>query len=92
MEKKERVTWPLKKRVEVLWRDSASQGGWNTPEGYRKKRHVGPCKSIGYLLEDSGRMLTLAQSQSGKGGDVSDCITIPREAVVRIRRVYGGLS
>jgi hypothetical protein len=82
--------WPLKRLVEVEWRDSCSHGGWNTVENHRKRCAVGPCRSIGYIMSDADRMLTLAQSQSAVNQDVTDIIAIPREAVVKIRRLKGG--
>lgn len=84
--------WPLTKRVEVEWRDSMSQGGWDKPESYHRRRTVGPCRSIGYLVRDDKGMLTLAQSLSAAAGDINDCITIPREAVVRLKRIRDGLK
>lgn len=81
--------WPLRSRVEVEWRDSQSMGRWDTADSYRSRRHLGPIRSIGYLLDLSDDCVSLIQSQSIGNGDVADCITIPREAVTRIRRVRG---
>lgn len=84
--------WPLKRRVEVEWRDSHAMGGWHTPENYLKDRHIGPCRSIGYVLRADDRMVTLIQSQGKTSGAVADSITIPKENIIRMKRVSGGLD
>lgn len=88
-ETKPRVKWPLGRRVEVEWRDSASRGGWDSPGAHRARRGVGPCRSLGYLLTMDKDVVQLAQSQSAMTGDVTDTVTIPRENVIRIKRLRG---
>ncbi len=76
---------PLRRRVEVTWRDSASRGGWDPVEYHRKQCGVGPVYSVGYLLQATKRVVQLAQSQSAMSGHVTDTITIPRENVIKLR-------
>jgi len=83
--------WPVNRLVEVEWHDSSSRGRWDTPAEYVKTAHVGPCRSVGYLIQANSKLIQLVQSQSSRTGDVSDGVTIPRKAVVRIRRLRGGL-
>lgn len=79
--------WPLHVRLEVTWRDSSAQGGWRNLDDYKSSVHVGPCKSLGYLVSRTRGMLTLAQSQSAPTGQVSDIVTIPAEAIVKVRKL-----
>lgn len=78
---------PLRTKVEVTWRDSTSRGGWDTVASHRKRCDVGPCYSVGYLLTKNKDVVQLAQSQSSTNQDVNDTITIPREAIQKIRRL-----
>lgn len=79
--------WPLRDRVEVEWRDSASRGGWRTPDDYKRANAVGPIRSMGYLLTQTKDIVQVAQTQSAMNGDISDVMTIPRENVLRIKRL-----
>jgi hypothetical protein len=81
--------WPLRARVEVEWRDSASRGGWDSVGNHRQRRQVGPCRSIGYLLTQDKDVVQLAQSMSSMTQDVNDTVTIPRENVIRMKRLDG---
>jgi len=82
-----KVVWPLSKKVEVEWRDSASRGGWQSVEEERGRCAVGPIRSLGYLLTSNKKVVQITQSMSGMTGDVADTITIPRENVIRIKHV-----
>lgn len=87
-----KTKWPLHRRVEVEWRDSASSGQWGSKKQYRKRREsVGPVRSIGYLLTHDKDVVQLVQSQSLGTRDITDAITIPRECVTKIRKLKGGL-
>jgi hypothetical protein len=81
--------WPLNTIVEVEWRDSCSASSWDSPRGYLERRQVGPMRSVGYLLKDGDGMLSIMQSMSFGNGDVHSMITIPREAVTKIKRIKG---
>lgn len=85
--KKVVTKFPLSRRVEVDWRDSASRGGWDTVEHHRAYSKVGPMRSIGYLLKKDKDVIQLAQSMSSLTEHVADTVTIPRENITRIRTV-----
>lgn len=87
-----KVRWPLGRRVEVEWRDSASQGGWRSVKEQREQRGVGPMRSVGYVLIHDQDVVQLAQSMSGMTGHVSDTITIPRENITRMKTLTGGCA
>lgn len=81
------MRYPLRNRIEVEWRDSHSHQGWDTTEGHRGNASVGPMRSIGYVLAKDRHIIQLAQSMSAITGHVADTITIPRENVIRMRRI-----
>lgn len=85
--KKTQPKYPLAQCVEVEWRDSHSRGRWGTVDDYKRDVRIGPIRSIGYVLNLDDDVVQLAQTQSSVNGDVLDSITIPREAVRKIRRV-----
>lgn len=86
------LTWPLTAKLEIEWRDSHTRGSWASPENYREHQLVGPCRSIGYVLDHEGDVVTLLQNLSAASGNVADSITIPKECILRQARVTGGLS
>jgi hypothetical protein len=79
--------WPLAERVEVEFDDACSSGQWRTMADHRRDDGPSRCRSIGYLLERSSRCITLAQSQSRDTQNVADTMSIPRKAVIAIRRL-----
>lgn len=81
--------WPLRTIVEVTWRDSHAKHGWGPMSDITSDRDVGPCRTAGYLVTTTKRMVTIAQSMSLPTGHAADTITIPREAVTSIRVLKG---
>ena len=80
----------VRRIVEVGWLDSHGFGGWNTPEYYQEHAHVGPCRSVGYVLSHTrGKrgILILVQSGSDPVGDVHNSINIPHVAILWTRRL-----
>jgi len=75
------------RRVEVVWRDSMSRIGWDSREEHRQMGSVGPCVSVGYVLESNADVVQLAQSWSHANENVADVITIPRECIVSMDSV-----
>ena len=73
-------------RVEVVWRDTSSSGGWKTLAAHRETRAPLLCRSTGYLLQRTSKVVHLLQSldNNEKG---SDDLIIPREVVHSIRRL-----
>lgn len=76
------------RRVEVTWRDSINQGGWDSAAAVRK-HGITPttCVTTGYLLEKDRERVVLAQSLSEQTNEVGNLVAIPRFAVMSIRRL-----
>lgn len=76
-------SYPL---VEVTWVDSCTSGRWKPIEEYTRDSKLVECRSVGYLLQKTNRIVQIIQSldEYGKG---SDEVIIPRSTVKRIRRL-----
>lgn len=72
--------------VEVEWVDSCSHGKWTSREYYEKET-VSVCRSVGYLLVKDRIQIQVLQSQDETSEQVADSISIPRTAVLRVRRL-----
>ena len=77
----------MKKVVEVEWQDSqVSLGGWGSIRGHLKRRFRRTvCYSIGYVLADDKRGITIAGSVNGV--NATGVVTIPRRQIVKRRRL-----
>ena len=74
------------RRLEVTWHDSSGKTGWARPNvGYPEKTPL-TCQTIGYLLRRNKSIVSLAQSIDEQG-KVNDVMTIPRQCVIRVRRL-----
>ena len=82
--------WPLRKKVEVEWIDSCFNRGWDNQESYNKNAGISTCRSAGYLLSRDNKQIIIVQSISENG--MAEAIAIPLVAVVRLRRLSGGLD
>ncbi len=82
----------LKRIVEVEWRDSSSYRGWGSKEEYEKHAR-GPmvCRTVGYLATKDDNEVFLIMSKAAVNDSVNASMTIPRECVIRIRYLKGGL-
>ena len=78
--------FPLGKIVEIEWMDHCGKGGWSKPDHYLKEP-LDLCRSVGYLLSESGGRIVLMQSMA-KSGNINDCIIIDKRTVSH-RRVLG---
>ena len=78
--------WIFDKIIEVEWRDSIMSSGWNDPTNYGKDRPT-LCRSVGYLLSESKDHVQLVISQDPECDNVNGAITIPKESIVRRRRI-----
>ena len=86
-----RHKWPLSRKVEVEWIDSCSTGRWASEEDYRQNAGISVCRSTGYLLSKDKREVILVQSMSNTTANMADAIAIPTKAVVKVRKLRGGL-
>ena len=83
--------WPLNKKVEVEWIDSCSSHGWTSVEEHRENGTTAHCRSIGYVISQDKAFLCLAQSMGGTTQNVADVISIPMVAVLKMKKVLGGI-
>lgn len=78
--------WPLGRRVEIEWIDSALDSGWAHIDNKRRCQDIATCRSLGYLLDANTERVRLVSSQSVDDA-VCDGMSIPRVAVRTIRTV-----
>ena len=86
------------KLIEVDWIDSNSQWGWTNIEKLTDDAKTKPllCRSAGYLIADEDDRISLIQSMTWHEKSTSppasgdSMITIPRVAIVTIRKLRGG--
>ena len=73
-------------RLEVTWRDSTlHNGGWEDISVHLRGRWGDPCHTVGYVLRDDKKGLTLASSVHGKRA--AGVVNIPAGMVVKRRRI-----
>ena len=73
--------------VEVVWRDSILfTGGWEPYKSVVQASRRVRQRTVGYVLRDDKDGVVLASSL-GQGGDVYGVVSIPRQQVVRVRRL-----
>lgn len=70
------------KLLYVKWADSATHGGWVS-----KTDEFCPvdCESVGWLTKSTKRHIVLAQSRNEE--QLSNLISIPRVAIIEMRRL-----
>lgn len=73
--------------VTVQWLDSNINGGWNAAASVASSAAPTAIASVGYLLEKTRKHVVLAQSLSERTQEVGNLLTIPRFAVVSIKRL-----
>lgn len=81
--------WPLNERVEVEWIDSCTNGVWAPPSYHITESKPTTCRSIGYILVEDTKKIVVAQSMSLNTGNICDTMSIPRVAVLKIKRIKG---
>lgn len=74
--------WPLTKVLEVTWFDANAKSGWGSREEYNQ-HDIAPVVSIGYLLRESKRSITLVSSQGVDWDDVNGAIAIPKSWIAK---------
>lgn len=68
----------------VEWVDSLGGGGWVGPETF--KAEVSQCVSIGMLVHQDKKSITVAGTFSERGG-WCDPITIPKCSIIKTRKI-----
>lgn len=74
-------------KVEVEWIDSCKSNGWGS-----LKYHVGEltfsrCWSVGYVIQEDKKSISLAQSLSEDTKNIADVISIPKVAIKTIKKL-----
>ena len=77
--------------VIVKWEDSASMGRWRGFYTVRKESKLCECQSVGYLVANTAKKITLVQSISVEG-DCTDSISIPKRCISRMSILRRGLK
>jgi len=72
------------KLVMVEWVDSAFMQGWMERDAI-KMLTLSPCVSIGLLVAENNKQITLVQSACMDKSQYGDGITIPKACIERIR-------
>lgn len=86
------------KIVEVEWIDSSGFSGgaaWQSKEDVIRQagdEETMSCWSVGYVVCEDERQVTLTLGHNGEGGMVMDPTMIPRVAILSMRRLDVGLS
>ena len=67
---------------EIYWTDHYSLNGWNSFSAYKESAEHGgvPCKSVGYLVFEDKKSITLIQSINEN--ELADSMTIIKSLIV----------
>ena len=77
-------------KVEVIWTDSTSgKIEWEYLSDL-DKLPTSKCRTIGYVLEDNKKYITLGFSMGGK--QVCGRMTIPRHAIITVRKLRNEIT
>ena len=73
------------RKVEVIWHDACTRGGWSSREDYLTSE-TALVHSVGYLLYRDKKKIILVQSWDTTPGEphVSDSVTIPAQWVKKV--------
>lgn len=72
--------------VEVEWTDSGGQSYWHDPADSVSTEAEMQCLSVGYMAEDSERVVCLVMGVGGMGQHLNS-MTIPRSNVLKVTRL-----
>ena len=75
--------------VIVEWEDSAFAQGWMSRDSV-KTHSVSIIVSVGLLVAENDKQITIMQSDSVNTEQYGDGMTIPKSAITRIRRLKIG--
>jgi hypothetical protein len=73
---------PISTIVEVYWFDAHSRGGWDSVESYLE-HDIAPVVTVGYLLRETKKSITITQTQGIEQNDVNGAIAIPLSWIVK---------
>lgn len=80
-----------KKIIYIKWLDSWTRGGWHDQEKYEEKesRRAHPCESVGFLLSENEKVISIAGSISDVNTTCGEVITIPKVNIVGKLQLLG---
>ena len=73
-------------KVEVIWHDAATCGGWRSLKRYQDEESLIECRAVGYMTKKNKKEVQVVQ-QISKPGSASDAVTIPIHSVKKIKRL-----
>lgn len=74
--------WPLTEVIEVHWYDANARSSWASREEYMS-HDIAPVVSVGYLLKDTKKSVTLVSSMGVDWDDCNGAISIPQSWIVK---------
>lgn len=72
------------RRVEVLWNDASTKGGWDTVSEYARHSPA-QCSSMGYILKRTKKELILVMTKTLDNKDCMQGIAIPAKWIRKVR-------
>ena len=83
--------FPLSKLVELEWQDiTTANSSWQSPKEAAAEALPILVKTVGYVLEDSSKLIKLAMLQtSANGGEVGVTCVVPKGCIVRSKILKG---
>ena len=72
--------------VEIQWVDSTGRSDWHDPQQAVDLDGLLECVSVGYLISETPRSVTISQG-SGSMGNYLSSMAIPRVAIVKLTQV-----
>ena len=82
---------PLNRIVEVFWEDiTTHNSGWTDRDNVITNAQLTPVYTVGYVLEDTPRILKLAMMQAlSNDGEVGVTCSIPKGVIRRMKVLKG---
>ena len=80
----QKLKWPLTKVIEVSWWDANARSAWGSREEYMH-HDIAPCLTVGYLLKQTKKSVTVVMTQGADFDDVNQAISIPMNWVEKIK-------
>ena len=72
--------------VKVNWVDTITQRGWQDRNSIEDEL-ASRCTSVGYVVADNKKVITIAGTVGSNDSHTLDAITIPKGCITKIRRI-----
>lgn len=79
-----KLKWPLTRVVEISWFDANARSSWGSREDYMQ-HDIAPVLTVGYLLKQDKRQVTVVASQGVDFDDCNGAISIPLSWIVKMK-------